>query len=69
MTPILENILIWLIVGTATFALGRRFYQFVTQAGQSGSCGSSCGGCGPQKESSASAKPLVQLEMTSEKSS
>ncbi len=69
MTPFFENILIGLIVGAAIFALGRRFYQFITQAGQGGSCGSSCGGCDSQKESSTSVKPLVQLEMTSEKSS
>jgi len=66
MTVFLQNLIVLFIVAAALFALGRRFYQFVTQAGQGGSCSSSCGGCGSQDDASSTPKALVQLEMISE---
>ncbi|MBD3676554.1 MAG: FeoB-associated Cys-rich membrane protein [Planctomycetaceae bacterium] len=68
MSSFLENLVIVLIVGGAVFALGRRFYRFLSQVGQGGAaCGSGCGDCGSKVENAPSPKPLVQLDLNGEK--
>jgi hypothetical protein len=66
-----ELILVLLIVGAAVVALGRRFYRFITQSGRNASaCGSSCGGCASQADDiKSSLKPLVQLDLNTDKNS